>query len=152
MASENGPDVLLAQQAIEVAANAQLALNSSNRQLGQALGALVGSRVTLNGYPREATVFTGTNEETGQSRFVSAPMYSSRAAPAERQPLTLNDCVVMAVEGDCLVASVSDTETAPQPKQVVSYNFSLRNILGIAAVSDDVEIVSDSQQYLQKDR
>ena len=137
MAPENSPNLLQAQQAIEAAAKAQVELNFHKRRLGEALGALVGSRVTLYGYPREATVFTGTDEETGRSRFVSAPLYSSRAAPLERQPLTLNDCVVMAVEGDCLVASVSDTETAPLPRQVVSYNFSLRNILGIAAVSDD---------------
>lgn len=149
MAPESGPAVLLAQQAIEVAANAQLALNASKRQLGEALGALVGSRVNLYGYPREATLFTDANEETGRPCFVSAPVYSLRATPEERQPRTLDDCLILAIEDNSLVAAVADNETPLQSGQIVAYRFSLANILGVTVASDDAEIAIEAQQHLQ---
>ncbi|GEM_PF-2545497 len=125
----NASAVLAAQQAIEAAAKAQVALNFSKRKLGQALGELVGSRVTIHGYPATATVFTGINEETGRQRFIAASAYS------RSQPRIIEDCTVLAADASSIEVSVHSAETTLQPMQIVSYNFRLPNVLGIAPAS-----------------
>jgi len=128
-----------AQEAIEGVAKAQVALNFNKIKLGQALGELVGSRVTIQGYPATATVFTGINEETGQQRYVAASVYSLRETAKGRQPRIIEDCAVLAADAHSVEVSAHSVETTPHPRQIVSYVFRVNDILGIAAANPSHE-------------
>ena len=131
MADENSQALWRAQEAIGSLAEAQLALNKRKEILGEAMGALIGSRVTIKGYPASARLFVGLDETTGRARYVSSPVYSIRATPEESQPRTLENRVVLAGDADSIEVSAQPSDTPAQPSQIVAYTFRLARILNL---------------------